>query len=151
MKAKSLIVLIVIVAVVAVCTGIAAAFILGRSDGELVLEPDGEPVSEAVAFGNMIPGESKSTEYSVKNSGTSVFSVTFTSDEESILADYVVVGFTVNGEPVGEKQLSDCFQTGFSCDVSGDFTFALTYTLGLDAGTDVMGAAVGISVVYSLS
>lgn len=151
MKAKSLIVLIVIVAVVAVCTGIAAVFILGRSDGELVLEPDGEPVSEAVAFGNMIPGESESTEYSVKNSGTSVFSVTFTSDEESILADYVVVGFTVNGEPVDTKQLSDCLQTGFSCDVSGDFTFVLTYTLGLDAGADVMGAAVGISVVYSLS
>ena len=104
MKAKSLIVLIVIVAVVAVCTGIAAVFILGRSDGELVLEPDGEPVSEAVAFGNMIPGESKSTEYSVKNSGTSVFSVTFTSDEESILADYVVVGFTVNGEPAPVKR-----------------------------------------------
>ena len=77
--------------------------------------------------------------------------MTFTSDEESILADYVVVGFTVNGESVGEKQLSDCFQTGFSCDVSGDFTFVLTYTLGLDAGADVMGVAVGISVVYSLS
>ena len=58
MKGKSLIILIVAVALIAAGTGIAAAYLLDGGGSGFVLETDGTPVEENLNIEGLYPGQS---------------------------------------------------------------------------------------------
>lgn len=132
-------------------TGVASAYLLeNTSDAALDLTVGGKPASETVEFENILPGESRTVAYSVKNGGKAQFKVSF-DGEETGLASWISVSVTVGGETViADRTFSECVQTGAECAVDGDFEFTVVYTLNESAGNDMQGLACDIVATYAL-
>lgn len=147
---KSLIALIAILVVVLVATGISAGVML-RDDGKLSLKQGGEAYTESVSLEGLVPGSGRTVEYTVSNSGSATFNISFEVDSASTLDDFLSVTVIINDETVAENvPLADCVRDGVSCAVDGNFSFSVTYGLGLSVDNSAMGAQADLVVRYSL-
>ena len=153
MKSKSLIVLLIVLVAALACTGIGAAYIMSNASGEEIeFTENGEAISDEFRMENLRPGESRTITYKAASNGAAVFQVTFEGDQENKLNRQISISVLVNDEYVLEqKPFAECVKTGVSCDVDGDFTFSIIYTLNKDAGNEVQGVASDIVAYYTLT
>ena len=150
MKGKSLIILIVAVALIAAGTGIAAAYLLNGGGSGFVLETDGTPVEENLNIEGLYPGQSKTVKHSVRLTGEAEFSLSLTLGEENALTESLDVAVTVAGEEIFSGKAAQLAESGVSCGVSGDFEFSVTYSLAETAGNDAQGKRAELKIEYSL-
>lgn len=150
MKGKSLILLIVLVAAVAVCTGLASAYLLGNAGGEMQMFENGEPFSDSVRIENLVPGQSQSSDYTAEAPNGSVLTIEFTKGAEDALDEFLTVTVTVNEETLYEGSMSECYGTPYTADVSGEFTFSVSYSLDSSVGNAAQGLISEFTVVYTL-
>lgn len=150
MKGKALIGLIAILAGLLVCTGIASEYILDNNSGALELSQDGEPYVETVRADNMVPGKSETFSYTAEAQGDATFSVRFVAGNVSDLNEYLTFTVVVNGETLYNGAAAGCFGEAVTAQVSGEFTFSVTYLLAESVGNEAQGLASEFTIEYAL-
>ena len=149
MKKSSLIVLIVAIAVVLVCTGLGAAYLLTNHSTSLALEGVGDTFSEEVAIDGLVPGQERTCSYKGKTDAPADFTVTLTGDDGALtecLSVRVEVGDTV----VCEGALADVLGKEYRAKVEGEFSFTVTYSMAEEVGNEAQGAACKVTAQYRL-
>ncbi len=150
MKGKSLLAVLVIVAILFVGTVFAAAFILKNNTG-FSLEKDSDSVTEIVRLNNMLPGDSRSHEHTADAESFATFSVSLEEGGENALNPYLSVKLVVNDETLFEGSVEEFLaKEKIEKELNGKFTFSVIYTLPESVGNEAQGKASELKMIYSL-
>lgn len=149
MKGKSLIILIVILVAVIGCSVIAAAYIVDGGN-TLELAEDGTPYEETVEIDNLLPGQSVRREYTSSVSGSGTFSVRFENGEKSGLNEYLTFTVAVGEEELYNGDAAGCFGEVFTAEVSGEFSFSVSFVMPESVGNDAQGEESDFTIIYTL-
>ncbi len=150
MKGKSLIVLILILVAVIGCSVIAAAYIVDGSGNTLELAEDGTPYEQEVTIENMLPGQEEKREYKSSVTGSGTFSVRFERGEVTDLNEYLTFTVVVGDEVLCSGAAEECFGETFTVQVSGEFSFSVSFAMPENVGNGAQGKVSEFGIVYTL-
>lgn len=149
MKRTSLIVFIIAIALILAGTGVGAAYVLTNKDAPQITQ-GGEPLTETLSFGNMVPGGEYVAEYTADGGAGSLFSARFSGGGEDTLAEFLTIDVVVDGETVFSGSYAECAETAVTKQVSGEFGFFVAFRLDVSVGDEAQGLACEITAEYAL-
>lgn len=149
MKKSALIVLIAALAVVLVCTGLGAAYLMTNQNNGLVLEGEGDTFREEVVIDGLAPGQERACSYRGESASPASLVVSLTADDGA-LARFLSVRIAAGDEVLYDGGLADCAGKEYRADVEGEFAFTVTYRMDAGVGNEAQGAACTVTAQYAL-
>ena len=150
MSKRSIVILIVALAVVAVAASIGAAYVVEKENSGMALTSAGEEFTDSARIEGLLPGQSSVQEYKAHSPGGATFTLSLTGGHFSDLGRYLHVSIKLNGKELYDGAYLYCKGVIYTAKVSGDFTFSVTYSLPEDAGNGAQGKECDIVLHCSL-
>lgn len=150
MSKKQIAILIIAVAVTVAAASVGTAYVVVTGNSELALDGAGDEFTASARIDGLLPGQSSTSEYKAHAPADAVFTILLSGGAGDDLGRYLDVTVSVNGNALYSGNYLSCRGVIFTADVSGDFTFSITYSLPQSVGNSAQGKECSVTARCTL-